>query len=284
MVGETDNTDVFQLGVRHTLSRSVRDNALMLSLCEGSGGAAGLQPVGNVEGQSDRRLKIALSTLNLFGEEPDADVKAATEEVARLCEELGHTVELADAGIANTFMTDFLDLWSSSCPGIVSRVSEQHPDTPIEELLEPWTLGLARYFEGRDADVILGVRERFLQAQVALNQLLESYDVWLTPVLAEATEDRRARSDPAVRAALRGGGSLCLLHAATECHRTPGSFDPAELERRRPMPVCGNWFAQPIMVAALCLWKTQSKLPSKAYLSRRSIRPPNLIWRRDCGP
>ncbi|MFN6943249.1 MAG: amidase, partial [Parvibaculum sp.] len=102
------------IGFQHCVSRSVRDSATLLDATERKGAAAVLPPVGKVEGPAKKRLKIAFATMDYKGKEPAPDVKAAIEDVAKLCASLGHEIVPARNPLdGEAFENAFLAAWAS---------------------------------------------------------------------------------------------------------------------------------------------------------------------------
>jgi amidase len=173
------------IGVQHCVSRSVRDSAALFAVTEMQGGKAAFTPVGNVTGPGGKRLRIAFSTMNYFGKEPDADVKAAIEDTAKLCADLGHEiVPVKNAMDGEAFIDAFLTVWASGPSNLVKLAKENGLDP--QEVLEPWTNGLAGYFDAKPADALERSLAYFAKATAETSAFMAAYDVWLTPVLASA--------------------------------------------------------------------------------------------------
>ena len=85
----------------HAVTRSVRDSAALLDVTQGPDQGAPYQappperPYLAEVGRDPGSLRIALQREPFNGVEPHPDCVAAVEDAARLCEELGHTVEEA---------------------------------------------------------------------------------------------------------------------------------------------------------------------------------------------
>ncbi len=174
-----------EISVNHCLSRSVRDSALLLSLTERNDAAAPHVPVGNVREPSAQRLRIALSTRNFFGEEPDPEVKAATEAAAQLCVELGHElVEAAPQLSGAEFADHFLTLWAHGPAQLVEELEADLGTRGDVALLEPWTLGLAHEFQRKPLGSLPAALAYFGEVERSLDAFFAGVDVWLTPVLA----------------------------------------------------------------------------------------------------
>jgi amidase len=173
------------IGVQHCVSRSVRDSAALFALTEMQGEGARLAPIGRVEGPGKKRLKIAFSTMNYYGREPDADVKAAIEETAKLCAGLGHEiVPVTNPVEGEPFMEAFLTVWASGPSALVKLAKENGLDP--NEVLEPWTVGLAAQYDAKPGDAMEKALAHFAKATAETNAFMEGYDVWLTPVLSSA--------------------------------------------------------------------------------------------------
>lgn len=173
------------IGVRHCVSRSVRDSAMLLSSTEMKGKDAVLAPTGFVSDPVSRRLKIAFNTKNYYGDEPDAEVKAAIEQTAALCADLGHEViEVQNPVNGEQFTEAFLTIWASG-PAQLKAMVEEQLGTAAENtgLLEPWTLGLADFFLRKPKDAFANALAVFAKLSVETENFLKDFDVWLTPVL-----------------------------------------------------------------------------------------------------
>ena len=167
------------IGVENCVSRTVRDSAMVFSLSED---AAPLKPVGFVFGPSKKRLKIAFNTMNYYGKEPHEDVKAAVEATAKLCAGLGHEiVEVKNPVNGEEFIDAFLTVWASGPANLVALAKSK--GLKPEDVLEPWTIGLAEYFARKPKDALQVALAKFKDAEQKVDAFMAGYDVWLTPVL-----------------------------------------------------------------------------------------------------
>lgn len=173
------------------LSRSVRDSARYLEICEQDGWRAAFPRLGYVAGPSKRRLRIAFSSRDILGREPEAELKAAFDETVKLCANLGHTLEEADLRVdGERAIQSFLTCWSAGPATLVRHFWALRLKTlffgPITDAFEPWTLGLAEWFRTEDAKHP-GVLNRALQTiqelTAQIDAFFSSFDVYLTPVL-----------------------------------------------------------------------------------------------------
>ncbi len=175
------------ISIRHAVSVSVRDNALMLALTEAETGP--LAPVGFVTPAPVGPLRIALSTDDGLGNAPSAAVGDAVRRTAAVLGELGHRVEPIDGRPDQepAFPEQFLRVWAMGAAGVARFVAEVSGEDPAASgLLEPWTLGLADYFARLPGDPVAEMQPHFRAAEAATRALLGDYDAWLTPTVAAA--------------------------------------------------------------------------------------------------
>ena len=94
------------------VSRSVRDTAHFLAGAEAHQPAAGLPPIGLVEGPSERRLRIGLILDSVTGTPTDDETRGAVQDTAMLLEKLGHTVVEVPLPVTDKFEADFTHYWA----------------------------------------------------------------------------------------------------------------------------------------------------------------------------
>lgn len=177
------------LSAHHVVSRSVRDSALLLQLTQGpeAGSRTGPQPgtVMDAIARPPRRLRIALMEVNPFGEPLHPDCLDAARAAARLCESLGHSVEVAMPQLAIGDM--FASMGVATAVGMLSTVSTREKElgrAAREDEFEPlnWrSLQLARSYS---AEQVFIARNVFDQAARTLDLFLADYDLILSPVTA----------------------------------------------------------------------------------------------------
>lgn len=173
--------------VEFCLSRSVRDSAMMLSLAEDRRTRAPLAPVGFVSRPAAQRLKIAFCTENLYGAEPEPQVKALTEDTAKLCAALGHEIiPVKNPFNGEKFKETALILWATAPAWAVGQARKRR--LRPEDVLEPWTLGLAAQLEGKSKEKLRDAVDYFKLVQRQMEAFMSPYDAWLTPVTFMATQ------------------------------------------------------------------------------------------------
>lgn len=174
------------ISVNGCVSLSVRDTARWLAATEQSGDRAALPPVGMVEGPNTQRLRIALNIPDFRGREPDPEVRAAIEAAAELCRSLGHEVrEARPAFDGQRFSDDFILLWAASAAEVAALVRQNAGDTPLDQLLEPLTLDLARHYQSKGVAAMPAAIGGLKAVEAAYAAFFSDADVLLTPVLSK---------------------------------------------------------------------------------------------------
>jgi amidase len=173
------------IAAEHVITRSVRDNALMLDVTSGPdvGDPYSAPPAGGSfrdQLQTDRKLRIAVHTGDVH-----PDCAEAAREAARLCELLGHEVSEAEpeydveaAGQAG------LESWADGTAAWIADWVERRGREPGPDEIEPVNaylreLGLRR--SAADHVRTVNVNHRVGRQ---FGAFFERLDVWLTPTLA----------------------------------------------------------------------------------------------------
>jgi Asp-tRNA(Asn)/Glu-tRNA(Gln) amidotransferase A subunit family amidase len=177
------------LSAQNVISRSVRDSALLLQLTQGPevGSRTG-PPAGalmDAMNRPPRPLRIALMAHNPFGAPVHPDCLDAANKAARLCESLGHRVDIAAPQLAIGEM--FASMGVATAAGMLATVKAREQAigrAAREDEFEPlnWrSLQLARGYSAEQAFV---ARNVFDQAARTLDLFLADYDLILSPVTA----------------------------------------------------------------------------------------------------
>ncbi|PCJ71648.1 MAG: hypothetical protein COA62_03465 [Rhodobiaceae bacterium] len=173
------------LSVEHCLSRSIRDSARLLAATERQEEKALLAPTGFVEGPTTVRRTIGWSPRTLEQSYMHADVKAAIENTALLCRDLGHTlVEIELPFSESDFIRQFKTVWAAGAAGIVGRYKEQTGRIPDETVLEPFTLAFANYFYGLPTEALPAAFAFLTRVERQVHSLFGEIDLYLSPVLS----------------------------------------------------------------------------------------------------
>lgn len=157
------------------MSRSVRDTAWAFA-------NAHPQKKDPVTGPAARRLRIAVMEENLVGRAPHPEVAAALSRSADLCASLGHHVEARPWPVDGAAVTQALHtLWSH----LAADCEDANPAAPASQsLLEPWTLGLARWNrENCGIDELEQAYAQLAHLPATFDAFHQDFDVILSPVL-----------------------------------------------------------------------------------------------------
>ena len=198
----------FPIAVSGALSKTVRDNALMLSLSENSGPGMPYKSIGLVTDPIDRPLKIGFAVSDYFQGKNicDADVTEALNKTAKLCERLGHHVEPASPPVFGQEIIDaFLQLWASVPHEVIGLVEKMTGHKVTDEQVEPWTQIMAQsYVENGGADALAKAVVKLKQASRQVQDFLGKYDVVLSPVMPTPAH-KLGKYNTADRAAYKQG-------------------------------------------------------------------------------
>ncbi len=176
----------------HCVSRSVRDSARLLDATAGSMpgdpyvAPEQKRPYIEEVGAGPGRLRIAFTANTYYGDPLHDDCVAAVKDAAALLSDLGHDVEEASPPIPGQQLIDsFTLLWAAGNAFGIDSMAMVTGKQPREEDFEILTWAL--YKMGQEITstqyhtAIFGMQT--LARQIAGFQ--ETYDIWLTPVLAK---------------------------------------------------------------------------------------------------
>jgi amidase len=201
------------VAAEHVVSRSVRDSAALLDATAGP--APGdpywapppARPFIDEVGADPGKLRIAFSSTPINGVPVHGDCRAALEDAAKLCEDLGHHVEEDEPTFADNLGQTFSTVWMGMLGWTVAELTRRLGRAPEGDDLEPWTWrGVQAAQELSAADYLLAVQDT-QSAGLDLALFLQRYDLWLTPTLAapplpvgsfDFTEENRKRAHQSV--------------------------------------------------------------------------------------
>ncbi|OBZ95634.1 6-aminohexanoate hydrolase [Pararhizobium polonicum] len=170
----------------HAISRSVRDNAMMLDATHGAdiGDPWASPPVEgsflDAVSRPPRALRIGMEVTG------NADCRAAVEAAARLCESLGHHVELAAPqydreAIKNVWFTISAVSVSRGVRGLAAARGIESPLAMLEPVNAEW-VRKGDEISGTD---YLGAVSALHQSSRAMGRYFSDYDIYLSPTTAE---------------------------------------------------------------------------------------------------
>ena len=179
------------MAINHGLTRTVRDSAALLDATAGPEVGAPYyaqppeRPFLEEVGADAGRLRIAFTTKPLLPGEIHPDCVKATEETAKLCEELGH--ELVEAGPqldGAAFAKAFLIMVCGETRAAVVEAEGLVGAKATSDGFEPttWALSLLgqQFSAGEFAEAVMYLKN----TAMSVGAFFEDYDLLLTPTLA----------------------------------------------------------------------------------------------------
>ena len=168
-----------QISVNHAVTVSVRDSIALFRAAEAVSGA--YPPLGKIQPLT-RRLRIGFAPEPIGRTALHPDTRAAIEDVAQLCRDLGHTVIDYTIPMDGPKFTDaFITYWAAGAADFARQVSAYSGKPISPEIVEPWTLGLAGLAADRMAD-LPGIVGYLLAFEEAYHAFFNDLDILLTPV------------------------------------------------------------------------------------------------------
>jgi amidase len=170
------------VAVQGVLTRTVRDTIAFYDALESRGSP--IAPIGAVTPMRGRRLRIGLFVTSPIGSPVDPEHRAAAEQTGALCESLGHHVEAIDCPFDGSVIHDFLRYW-----GFIAFAHQRGGKLLTHRgfdaaRLEPWTVGLAKYFTDNVAASLAAIM-RLRRVAASYATVMRRYDLLLSPTTAE---------------------------------------------------------------------------------------------------
>ncbi len=180
------------LAVEHAITRSVRDSAAILDAT--SGRVPGdpyfapppSRPFLAEVGTDPGRLRIAWSATPPIDADVHPDCSRAARETAKLLASLGHEVEEAAPMFdGETLIEPFARIWAISNLESYRTIVRTLGREPDRDELEVTTWELVEYAARFNAADLLDALAELARASRAIAPFFETYDVWVTPTLAQ---------------------------------------------------------------------------------------------------
>ena len=184
------------LAVEHAVTRTVRDSAAVLEATAGGdlgapyASPAKARPFIDEVGADPGRLKIAFSTEASLGGVPvHAECVAAVEEAAKLCEDLGHTVEAAAPPLDEREKNAVIEVFMVVSAGFyASNMAVDYVDMigrePSLDEVEISSRAVIEHGRGLSAVDIIQAVNLMHRIGRKVARFMVDYDLLLTPTLA----------------------------------------------------------------------------------------------------
>ena len=164
------------------VTRSVRDTWAFHAEIEKNIPAKEYPAIGNISESFPEKLKIAVLTENCLGEDSSAELVQATHDVAKLCNSLGHKIEMISNPFYRKFDEDFWLLWAHFGFLIRYSVGKELSKKFDHTQLEQWPKYLiARHWKNIHKIPIAFWRLRRFVSQY--ENFMQDFDILLTPTL-----------------------------------------------------------------------------------------------------
>ncbi len=165
------------------VSRSVRDTANYFAEIEKHYRPKKLPEIGLVKKSSKKRLKIGMFYKNGAGMYSHPETVEAVERAGKICESLGHEVELIENPYGSQVKLDFFMYFSFLSYCIIRFGRFTYDPAFNNSLLEKYTLESATIFAKMKLSAPKAFR-RLKAFQTTYESMFEDYDVLLSPVLS----------------------------------------------------------------------------------------------------
>jgi amidase len=257
------NEAIHGAAMNHVLTRSVRDSAVMLDAVHGPeiGGAFLIAPPERPYAQEVTRdpgkLRIAFSTRSPLGTAVDPEVTRALEKTASFLTTLGHTVEQAEPEIDQARLArDFLAIWYAQLSHILEDARALFGKSAEFEVD---SLAMEAVALGRNAREYADSYVRWTEYGYQLGVFLQSYDLYMTPSLAQAAPRIGEVATPPTAAAL--GRALMPLGLSRLIGLAPGIVEDLALQNLAVTPFTQLANVSGVPAMSVPLHTFQSGLP-----------------------
>lgn len=178
--GSSDQTSY---AADNCVSRSVRDSAMLFALGQDQSPTAPFAPIPFVADPSKTRLKIGFDLKNYYGDAPDPEVQRGIEQMARVCESLGHTVFEVSNPVGAEFELRFNQIFGFRMVGLADAATAKAGRPPSETgMLDKFVADWAEFAREFTPEDVAEAQAYFLKLEVDYDAWLSDMDVFLSPV------------------------------------------------------------------------------------------------------
>jgi amidase len=206
------------LSVQHCVSRSVRDSAALLDATRGPmpgdiwWALPPARPYVDEVKTEPKKLQIAFLTTDYAGGAIHPDCKAAVEQTAKICADLGHHVDEASAPVDGVACRDaFRLLWVGRVGSLLRSAAKTLGRKPDRDMFEPYTWALGDVNDKLTPADARSAHDLLLRTGYQIAEFMKNYDVILTSTMGL----------PPLRV-----GELDLEHPSEMANEKIGAFVP----------------------------------------------------------
>ncbi len=180
------------MSTSHVITRSVRDSAAMLDAVSGpeSGAPYGIntheKPFFKEINLEPEHLRIGFHTRSAFGRKVHPECKKAVEQTCKLLESLGHHVEeTVPKYQEEEAALNWCIIMIANVAALVDKLVQAYGQSKVRRDLELSNYALYSIGQRLKALDFVKAKRRWLQFGTIMAQMLNKYDMMLTPTLGE---------------------------------------------------------------------------------------------------
>lgn len=178
--GSSDQTSY---AADNCVSRSVRDSAMLFALGQDRSPTAPFAPIPFVSGPSTKRLKVGFDLKNYYGDLPDPKVQRGIEQMAKVCEDLGHDVFEASNPVGSEFELRFNQIFGFRMVGLADAATAKAGRPPSETgMLDAFVSDWAEFARNFTPEDVAEANAYFLKLETDYTTWMSNMDVFLSPV------------------------------------------------------------------------------------------------------
>lgn len=267
------------LGTAFMLTRSVRDTALLLDLCQGPDAGDGFviplpeRRYSEAIKSTPKGLRIAQCTTAWSGCVVDPEVVAATEVVAKRLASLGHHVEEASPQFDYaSFLAAQKVIWAADSAAGLPALARQMGRKIDTSTLGTSVLALHRFGLTLGADALINAISHYDQVTRQIGRFLADYDLLLTPTTAILPEPS-GTYDPA-----RAGMDADTVFADLEPKETFTALFNATGQPAISLPASRSRAGLPIGIQLVASFGREDRLLAVARQVEQELDSGNGIW------
>ena len=181
---EGSNLLPVNIAVHGVVTRTVADTVAFWDAVEQHSGSKRWPRIGALSAAPPKSLRIVGYATSPMERPVHPDALASVEQALKLCEQLGHEVQLIACPVPRQVTEDFLRLWAFVAFAQAKGGKLLMHGGFDSSKLEPWTLGFSRHFTKDIVSALVSMR-RLRGFTAAWAKLMEPYDVIVSPTLAE---------------------------------------------------------------------------------------------------
>ncbi len=254
----------------HVVSRSVRDSAAVLDAVSGleHGAPYGIsdneRPFIEEANMAPGRLRIAFHMRPAYGKDVHPECRKAVEQACMLLEDLGHIVEEATPDYREEDVAlNWLIVTIGNEAALVDKLVQTYGSSMVRSNLEPTNVALYSVGQQLKALDFVKAKRRWRQFGKIMDQMLNTYDMMLTPTLGEPPvlvgSQQLSNRDASSMKSLSSFVGKMILSSRKQIYSIMEEFTHSIMQGQKPFTLIANVTGQPAM--SVPLYWTKDGLP-----------------------